>query len=176
MRLAKLLAVSLILASPVVAKPAPSPIAAAVADTGSRGADNVKLDDGRKPTQVLTFLKLRSGQHVLDLFGANAYWAEIEAPVVGSNGHVTVWQPAQFYREKTKASFASGGLQGEQFGLAEGIVEAGIGDRKARFDQAVAPIEGCCSAPRPSWSSSKARASSRTFSMCLMRRNLQPSA
>ena len=66
MRLAKLLAVSLILASPVVAKPAPSPIAAAVADTGSRGADNVKLDDGRKPTQVLTFLKLRSGQHVLD--------------------------------------------------------------------------------------------------------------
>ena len=42
---------------------------------------------------------------MLDLFGANAYWAEIEAPVVGPKGHVTVWQPSQFYREKTKQSF-----------------------------------------------------------------------
>ena len=105
MRLAKLLAVSFILASPVVAKPAPSPIAAAVADTGSRGADNVKLDEGRKPTQVLTFLKLRSGQHVLDLFGANAYWAGIASPVVGPKGHVTVWMPTQFYNEKRKHAF-----------------------------------------------------------------------
>jgi predicted methyltransferase len=44
---------------------------------------------------------------VLDLFGANAYWAEIESPVVGSTGHVTVWQPTQFYRDKTKASFGA---------------------------------------------------------------------
>ena len=105
MRLAKVLAVSLVLASPAIAKTAPSPIAVAVADTASRGADNVKLDEGRKPTQVLTFLKLKSGQHVLDLFGANAYWSGIASPVVGPKGHVTVWMPTQFYSDKRKQAF-----------------------------------------------------------------------
>ena len=31
--------------------------------------------------------------NVLDLFGANGYWAEIMAPVVGPKGHVIVWEP-----------------------------------------------------------------------------------
>ena len=81
--------------SPVVAAPQPPTIAAAVASPG-RTADNVKLDAGRKPAQLLQFLGLKKGMHVLDLFGGNAYWAEIEAPVVGPKGHVTVWQPTQF--------------------------------------------------------------------------------
>ena len=89
---------------PVVAATQSTSISAAVAAPG-RSADNVKLDAGRKPAQVLQFLGLKPGMHVLDLFGANAYWAEIEAPVVGPKGHVTVWQPTHFYREKTKASF-----------------------------------------------------------------------
>jgi predicted methyltransferase len=42
---------------------------------------------------------------VLDLFGGNAYWAEIMAPVVGPKGHDTVWEPTQFYSDKTKQSF-----------------------------------------------------------------------
>jgi len=88
----------------IAAAPKPPTIASAVAAPG-RTADNVKLDSGRKPAQLLQFLGLKSGMQVLDLFGANAYWAEIEAPVVGPKGHVTVWQPTQFYREKTKASF-----------------------------------------------------------------------
>ncbi len=83
-----------------------STIAAAVS-APDRSPDNVKLDVGRKPSQVLRYLGLRPGMNVLDLFGANAYWAEIEAPVVGPKGHVTVWQPNQFYREKTKASFGA---------------------------------------------------------------------
>jgi predicted methyltransferase len=90
--------------APLVAAPQPPTIAAAVAAT-DRTADNVKLDAGRKPAQLLQFLGLKRGMHVLDLFGANAYWAEIEAPVVGPKGHVTVWQPTQFYRDKTKQSF-----------------------------------------------------------------------
>ena len=91
---------------PSTAAPKTPTIAAAVA-ASDRSADNVKLDAGRKPAQVLGYLGLRPGMHVLDLFGANAYWAEIEAPVVGAKGHVTVWQPTQFYREKTKASFGA---------------------------------------------------------------------
>src|SRR6476469_8425505 len=88
----------------LAAAPKATSIAAAVA-ASDRRADNAKLDAGRKPAQLLQFLGLKPGMQVLDLFGANAYWAEIEAPAVGSKGHVTVWQPTQFYREKTKASF-----------------------------------------------------------------------
>jgi predicted methyltransferase len=95
-----------LLATPLAATPvlAQTTIAAAVAAPG-RSDRNVKLDEGRKPTQVLSFLGLKPGMHVLDLFGANAYWAEITSAVVGPKGHVTVWNPAQFYSDKTKASF-----------------------------------------------------------------------
>jgi predicted methyltransferase len=96
-------ALSVPLASTGAAK-APPPIAAAVSAT-DRTPDNVKLDEGRKPAQVLQFLGLRRGMHVLDLFGANAYWAEITSPVVGPKGHVTVWNPTQFYSDKRKQAF-----------------------------------------------------------------------
>jgi predicted methyltransferase len=107
MRHFTILALSLAFTSmPLLAAAAQQPlsISAAVAADG-RTPDNVKLDSGRKPAELLQFLGLRSGMHVLDLFGANAYWAEIMAPVVGPKGHDTVWQPTQFYKEKTKQSF-----------------------------------------------------------------------
>ena len=109
MRFTSAAAVSLLfVAVPLSAAPQPpETIAAAVADTAHRSADNIKLDEGRKPAQVLQFLGLKSGMKVLDLFGANAYWAEITAPVVGPKGHVTVWAPTQFYNDKVKASFAT---------------------------------------------------------------------
>ena len=97
--LATALAISLTIA-PASAATAPT-IAAAVA-SADRNPDNVKLDESRKPAQVLQFLGLKPGMHVLDLFGANAYWAEIMAPVVGSKGHDTIWEPTQFYSDKTK--------------------------------------------------------------------------
>src|SRR3954454_25304321 len=110
MRLAKIAALSIALtAVPLAAKSAaqqPVSIAAVVAST-SRNPDNLKLDAARKPSEVLQFLGLRPGMNVLDLFGANAYWAEITSPVVGPKGHVTVWNPTQFYSEKRKASFAA---------------------------------------------------------------------
>ena len=110
MRFTHIAAMSFALAaSPLAAKPAvqpPAGIAAGVASTG-RTADNVKLDESRKPAAVLQFLGLRPGMSVLDLFGANAYWAEIMAPAVGPKGHVTVWEPTQFYKDKAKASFAA---------------------------------------------------------------------
>jgi predicted methyltransferase len=109
MRTLRKIAFTIALASVAVAAPAAAPttIPSAVANSGARSADNVKLDAGRKPAQVLQFLGLRAGMHVLDLFGANAYWAEITSPVVGPKGHVTVWNPSQFYSDKRKASFAA---------------------------------------------------------------------
>ncbi len=54
--------------------------------TAARTADNVKLDEGRKPAEVLSFFGLEPGMQVIDMFGANKYWAEIMAPAVGPKG------------------------------------------------------------------------------------------
>ena len=108
MRLSSLAAFSLILAAaPVSATAAPAGTIAAALAAPDRQPDNVKLDEGRKPAAVLQFLGLKPGMKVLDLLGANGYWAEIMAPVVGPKGHVTVWEPTQFYSDKAKTSFAA---------------------------------------------------------------------
>lgn len=94
-------AVSLV-AAPLAVAAAAQPqasIAAAVAADG-RSADNVKLDESRKPVEVLKFLGLRPGMRVADPFGGNFYWAEITGRAVGPSGHVTVWEPQQFYSQK----------------------------------------------------------------------------
>ena len=107
MRHLKIIAAALALSTAInapAAAPHPITIAAAVAAT-DRNPDNVKLDEGRKPAQVLQFLGLKPGMHVLDLFGANAYWAEIMAPVVGPKGHDTVWEATQFYSDDARKSF-----------------------------------------------------------------------
>ena len=83
---------------------APADVSGAVA-LPSRSADNVKLDEGRKPAELLQFLGLEQGMTVIDMFGANRYWAEITAPAVGPQGRIHVWQPTQFYDDKTKAAF-----------------------------------------------------------------------
>jgi predicted methyltransferase len=115
MRLAKSAAIALALvATPLIAKTTIQPaanVAAAVANTAARTPDNVKLDESRKPAQLLQFFGLRQGMQVLDLFGINKYWAEIMAPAVGPKGHVTVWQASQFLndaRKKTFDEFAAG--------------------------------------------------------------------
>jgi predicted methyltransferase len=76
---------------------------AAALTSPDRKPDNVKLDAGRKPTAVLQFLGLKPGMQVLDLFGANGYWAEIMVPAIGPKGHDTIWQPTQFYGARGKA-------------------------------------------------------------------------
>ena len=108
MRALNSIALALVLtAAPLAAKPPAQPgtISAAVGGQ-TRSADNVKLDQSRKPAQVLSFLGLRPGMHVIDLFGGNKYWSEIMAPVVGPKGHVLVWEPAQFYDADAQKAFA----------------------------------------------------------------------
>lgn len=92
-----------LIASPLQGKPVgPTTIATAMA-APDRRPDNVKLDAGRKPAQVLAYLGLKPGMDVLDLFGGNGYWAELMAPAIGPKGHDTVWEPTQFYSDKAKA-------------------------------------------------------------------------
>jgi len=104
MRLSSLAAFSLALtAVPVTVSAAPASTVAAALKSPDRRPDNVKLDAGRKPAAVLQFLGLKPGMQVLDLFGANGYWAEIMVPVIGPKGHDTIWQPTQFYGARGKA-------------------------------------------------------------------------
>jgi predicted methyltransferase len=103
---AAILAVLMATACPVSAWAEPADVAAQVAATTARTEANVKLDESRKPAEVLNFLGLEKGMRVLDMFGANQYWAEITAPAVGPDGFVVVWQPNQFLNDKRKATFA----------------------------------------------------------------------
>ena len=61
----------------------PANVAAAVANASARSEANLKLDEGRKPAELLSFLGLERGMRVIDMFGANRYWAEIIAPAIG---------------------------------------------------------------------------------------------
>ncbi len=91
---------------PIAGAPAqPANVAAAVANASARTPDNVKLDEGRKPAELLRFFGLRRGMQVLDMFGVNKYWAEIMAPAAGPKGHVTVWQPTQFLNDQRRQAF-----------------------------------------------------------------------
>lgn len=90
------------------ASAAPRFIEQAVAGTSARSPDNVELDASRKPAELLDFFGLKRGDRVLDLFGANGYWAEIVGPAVGPRGRVTVWQPTQFYNEERRTAFIGG--------------------------------------------------------------------
>ena len=92
--------------TPALASAEPADVAAAVAATANRTEANVKLDEGRKPAEVLSFLGLQKGMRVVDMFGANQYWAEIIAPAVGPEGQVVVWQPTQFLNDKRRGEFA----------------------------------------------------------------------
>ncbi len=104
MRLAALVATGFLLVpAPLLA--APADVASAVAAPG-RSEANVKLDEGRKPAELLRFFGLETGMRVIDMFGANRYWAEIIAPAVGPEGSVVVWQPKQFLNDQRRSEFA----------------------------------------------------------------------
>ncbi len=84
---------------------APADVKASVAATSARGEANVKLDESRKPAELLAFLGLQKGMRVADPFGGNLYWAEIAGPAVGPKGSLTIWQPKQFYNQQVYDRF-----------------------------------------------------------------------
>jgi predicted methyltransferase len=99
----------LALAAPASAK-APdrgaADVAAAVAQPG-RPKDRVDLDEVRKPAEVLRFMGLKKGNHVLDYFTGTGYYAEIMARAVGPRGTVLGWNSAGYQsNDKVKAALA----------------------------------------------------------------------
>ncbi|WP_243444773.1 class I SAM-dependent methyltransferase [Sphingosinicella humi] len=103
----KALMMAMALALPTMGvEAAPADVAAAVAAT-DRPAEAVKLDESRRPAEVLTFLGLEKGEDALDLFTGTGYYAEIMGRAVGPEGSVVAWEPANFYDEKAKETLAA---------------------------------------------------------------------
>jgi predicted methyltransferase len=65
----------------------------------NRSAEARKLDEGRKPAEVLGFLGLKQGMAVADLMTGSGYWAEIIANALDGTGKVTAFEPEQFYND-----------------------------------------------------------------------------
>ncbi|MGE5722717.1 MAG: class I SAM-dependent methyltransferase [Sphingomonadales bacterium] len=102
------LASSLLIAAPVAVHAAPANIPAnipAAVAAKNRPADQVKLDESRKPIPVLQFLGLKRGDRALDLFTAAGYYADIMGHAVGPKGTVIGLQPSFFFNDDMKKSW-----------------------------------------------------------------------
>lgn len=86
------LIVAALLLPALSAQAVPANVAAAVAAKDRAEAD-IKLDEGRKPVEVLQFLGLEKGDRALDLLAGGGYYSEIMARAVGPKGAVVAWNP-----------------------------------------------------------------------------------
>ncbi|WP_129649268.1 class I SAM-dependent methyltransferase [Peristeroidobacter agariperforans] len=68
---------------------ADDPIAAAIAST-RMPADRIE-DAWRKPHEVLRFLEIAPGHHVLDFYAGPGYYSELLAHIVGQSGQVLIY-------------------------------------------------------------------------------------
>jgi predicted methyltransferase len=100
-----LVAVLLLTSAPALAAKPAADVAAAVSSPG-RPADDVKLDESRKPVEILRFMGLKKGDMALDLFAGSGYYTEIIAKAVGPKGGVLAWEPANFLNDKARTSWA----------------------------------------------------------------------
>ena len=82
------------LAAPASEAAAPD-FASAVSAPGRDEAD-IKLDESRKPADILAFMGLETGDAVLDIFAGGGYYSEIMGRAVGPNGSVVAVNPPQF--------------------------------------------------------------------------------
>ena len=85
------------LAAPLLAKPPaaamkPVPVASWLADP-LRSDDMRKLDENRKPAEVLAFAGVKPGQTVLDFFAGSGYYSFLLARAVGPKGMVFAANP-----------------------------------------------------------------------------------
>jgi predicted methyltransferase len=81
-------------ATAMAVEDAPSAIAAAIAHE-RLPADHAE-DAWRKPADVLQFLEVAPGQHVLDFYSGPGYYSELLARVVGPTGSVILYNNALY--------------------------------------------------------------------------------
>jgi predicted methyltransferase len=77
----------------------------AAVSSPARPAEQVKLDESRRPAEVLKFAGLKRGDMALDLFGGSGYYSEIMARAVGPKGGVLAWLASAEVNPKTLDSW-----------------------------------------------------------------------
>src|ERR1043165_5278030 len=75
---------------------ADNPIDAAIASE-RMPADRAE-DEWRKPREVLSFLEIAPGQHVLDFYSGPGYYSELMSRVVGPQGSVLAYNNELYYQ------------------------------------------------------------------------------
>jgi predicted methyltransferase len=98
-------------AAPVPTEDAALAIKSAIG-SGARLADDRAQDEWRRPLAVLTFLQVKPGMRVLDVFAGGAYYTELLSYVVG-DGAVLAYNNkayAQYAAKDLDAHFAGGRL------------------------------------------------------------------
>ncbi len=90
-------------ATPAREAPADDAIAAAIA-SAQRPAADLEQDARRRPAEILAFLGVAPGMHVMDVFSAGGYYSELLARVVGPDGEVIA------YNNPPYAGFAAKGI------------------------------------------------------------------
>lgn len=91
-------------------------ITAAVADAGRLAAD-LEEDAQRHPVEVLHFLGVKPGMHVLDFGGGPGYYTSLLSRVVGADGGVIIYNDdlyTKFYGERLQARLAEDPLPNVQ--------------------------------------------------------------
>lgn len=89
------IAAAALLALPSCMTTPPPDFAAAVAAPG-RSEEHRRLDEVRRPAEILAFMGLERGDRALDYFTGNGYYAELMAQAVGPEGSVVGWNSASF--------------------------------------------------------------------------------
>jgi len=112
---------SLFLLSPCESSGGQQAIEAAVANQ-NRPETDVQRDSDRKPAEVLSFLGIKEGMTVLDVFAGGGYYTEILDSVVGEEGKVLLHNNdayMNFIGTQLETRLANGRLKNTELVIAE---------------------------------------------------------
>lgn len=102
MRLCGSLLLTVLAASTATAEPAPD-VMAAVASPNRPAADRMR-DAERKPTELVTFSTLKTGDTIADFVPGPVYFTRIFSAVVGGEGRVFAYTPGDLLTRSPKAA------------------------------------------------------------------------
>jgi len=89
-----------VLGASATAAPVPSYVKAAISDP-ARPEDDTKRDADRKPAEMLTFIGVKPGMHVMDLMPGGGYFTRLFAKTVGPKGYVYAYEPSEMAKFAT---------------------------------------------------------------------------
>ena len=70
----------------------------------NRPARDRKLDQFRKPAQVLDFFQIKPNTQILEIFPGGGYYTELLSNIAGEKGHVTLYSHSPWYFYSKSAS------------------------------------------------------------------------